>query len=92
VGRFIAFNTADLQAISDINFNVTKLAAATADFVGENDLSDTVRRLESNGTEKLEGNKIFHAADYMVGGQPHPTALERQRNGLAEEWNPIDLS
>ncbi|WVQ80630.1 hypothetical protein IAT38_002735 [Cryptococcus sp. DSM 104549] len=66
VGRFIAFPTGDLQAISDINFNSSKLGAATADFEGGNDLSDTVRRLESNGTEKLLGNKIFWASDYMV--------------------------
>jgi beta-galactosidase GanA len=55
-----------LQAISDINFNVTDLAAATADFTGDNDVSDSVRRLQSNGTEKLMGNKMFYAADYMV--------------------------
>lgn len=62
----MAFPTADLQASADINFNVTKLAAATADFTGANNVSDTVRRLQSNGTEKLVGNKGFWAGDYMV--------------------------
>lgn len=45
---------------------MSKLAAAAADFEGANDISDTVRRLESNGTEKLVGNKGFWASDYMV--------------------------
>ncbi|KND87076.1 Chondroitinase-AC [Tolypocladium ophioglossoides CBS 100239] len=66
IGRFVAFPTTDLQANADINFNVTKLAAATADFTGINDVSDTIRRLKSNGTEKLVGNKGFWASDYMV--------------------------
>lgn len=66
VGRFVAFNTLDLQAISDINFNVTKLAAATADFTDANDLSESISRLRSNGTDKLLGNNMFYAADYMV--------------------------
>jgi hypothetical protein len=66
IGRFIAFPTTDLQANADINFNVSKLATATADFTGADDLSDTVRRLEFNGTEKLLGNKGFWASDYMA--------------------------
>lgn len=66
IGRFVGFPTVDLQANADINFNVSKLAAATADFEGDNDLSDTIRRLASNGTEKLTGNKGFWASDYMV--------------------------
>lgn len=66
VGRFIAFPVSDLQANADINFNVSKLATATADFEGANDISATVRRLQSNGTEKLLGNKAFYAGDYMV--------------------------
>ncbi|CEJ80059.1 hypothetical protein VHEMI00264 [[Torrubiella] hemipterigena] len=66
VGRFVAFPTQDLQAISDINFNVTKLAKATADFTGLDDVSDVIRRLSSNGTDKLVGNKGFWASDYMV--------------------------
>lgn len=55
-----------MQAISDINFNVTKLAKATADFTGPDDVSDVIRRLSSNGTEKLVGNKGFWASDYMT--------------------------
>lgn len=55
-----------MQAISDINFNVSKLSTATAAFTGADDLSDTVRRIASNGTEQLLGNKGFYAADYMV--------------------------
>ncbi|ORY32527.1 polysaccharide lyase family 8 protein [Naematelia encephala] len=66
IGRFIGFPTVDLQASADINFNVTKLAAATADFEGEYTLNDTIRRLSSNGTDKLDGNKMFYASDYMV--------------------------
>ena len=66
VGRFVAFPVSDLQANSDINFNITKLAAATADFEGANNVNDTIRRLASNGTEKLLGNKGFWASDYMV--------------------------
>lgn len=67
VGRFVSFPTSALQANSDINFNVSKLANATADFTGSFDVSDTIRRLKSNGTEKLTGNKGFWASDYMVG-------------------------
>ncbi|OAQ70801.1 polysaccharide lyase family 8 protein [Pochonia chlamydosporia 170] len=66
IGRFVAFPSQDLQANSDINFNVSKLARAVADFTGANDVSDTIRRLKSNGTEKLVGNKGFWASDYMV--------------------------
>lgn len=66
IGRFIAFPTTDLQASSDINFNVSKLAVATADFEGVQNVKDTVRRLMSNGTEKLVGNRGFWASDYMV--------------------------
>jgi hypothetical protein len=66
IGRFVAFPTTDLQANADINFNVSKLATATADFTGPDDLTETVRRLESNGTEKLLGNKGFWASDYMA--------------------------
>jgi hypothetical protein len=67
IGRFIAFPTTDLQANADINFNVTKLATATFDFTGSDNLNDTIRRLESNGTDRLAGNKGFWASDYMVG-------------------------
>lgn len=56
----------DLQANSDINFNTTKLAAAVADFEGPYDVKDSIRRLLSNGTEKLTGNKNFWASDFMV--------------------------
>lgn len=66
IGRFVAFPAADLQANADINFNVSKLATATQDFGGANNLNDTIRRLKSNGTEKLIGNKGFWASDYMV--------------------------
>lgn len=66
IGRFVAFPTPDLQASADINFNVTKLAIATADFAGANSLNDTVSRFESNGTELLVGAKFFSASDYMV--------------------------
>lgn len=66
VGRFIAFPVSDLQANSDISFNVTKLAAATADFSGENGVKGVVQRLSSNGTDKLLGNAAFWASDYMV--------------------------
>ncbi|EFY99471.2 glycosaminoglycan (GAG) polysaccharide lyase [Metarhizium robertsii] len=66
IGRFVAFPTQDLQANADINFNTTKLAGAVADFAGANDANDTIRRLKSNGTEKLVGNKGFWASDYMV--------------------------
>ena len=66
MGRFVAFPSQDLQANSDINFNSTKLGKATADFTGANNVNDTVRRLLSNGTEKLTGNKGFWASDYMV--------------------------
>ncbi|KAM3499288.1 hypothetical protein MY10362_007447 [Beauveria mimosiformis] len=34
IGRFVSFPTKDLQASADINFNVTKLARAVADFDG----------------------------------------------------------
>lgn len=66
IGRFVAFPSVDLQANSDINFNVSKLAKATADFTGPFDVSAPIRRLSSNGTEKLTGNKGFWANDYMV--------------------------
>ncbi|KAK5996848.1 Chondroitinase-AC-like protein [Cladobotryum mycophilum] len=66
IGRFVAFPTVDLQANADINFNVSKLATAVNDFKGSYNLSDTIRRLKSNGTEKLTGNKGFWASDYMV--------------------------
>ncbi|TXT07369.1 hypothetical protein VHUM_03089 [Vanrija humicola] len=66
IGRFVAFPTQDLQASADINFNVTKLAAATADFTGANSLTDTVKRLKSNGSVPLVGNKGFWSSDYMV--------------------------
>lgn len=66
IGRFVAFPSVDLQANSDINFNVSKLAKATADFTGPFDVSTPIRRLSSNGTEKLTGNKGFWANDYMV--------------------------
>ncbi|KAK2606010.1 hypothetical protein QQS21_003527 [Conoideocrella luteorostrata] len=66
IGRFVAFPTRDLQANADINFNVTKLAAAVADFAGPSNVNDTIRRLQSNGTDKLVGNKGFWASDYMV--------------------------
>ncbi|KJZ78676.1 hypothetical protein HIM_02067 [Hirsutella minnesotensis 3608] len=66
LGRFIAFPTADLQANADINFNVSKLRASTRDFQGQNDLHEVIRRLDSNGTQKLVGNKGFWASDYMV--------------------------
>lgn len=62
----MAFATSDLQANSDINYNVTKLAAAAANFAGANNVSDTIQRLLSNGTEKLIGNKGFWASDLMV--------------------------
>ncbi|KAL1873622.1 hypothetical protein VTK73DRAFT_809 [Phialemonium thermophilum] len=70
IGRFVAFPTPDLQANADINFNTSKLAAATADFTGTSNVNDTIRRLESNGTEKLVGNKGFWASDYMVHRRP----------------------
>ncbi|KAL7973172.1 family 8 polysaccharide lyase, partial [Trichoderma sp. SZMC 28014] len=66
IGRFVSFPTVDLQASADINFNVSKLAAATADFEGQYAVNDTIRRLLSNGTEKLTGNRGFWASDYMV--------------------------
>nr|7R2X_A Chain A, Mannuronic acid specific lyase [Paradendryphiella salina]7R2X_B Chain B, Mannuronic acid specific lyase [Paradendryphiella salina] len=66
VGRFVSHPTSDLQANSDINYNLTKLAAATANFEGDNDVSDSLRRLMSNGTEKLHGNKGYWASDFMV--------------------------
>ncbi|KAJ2965504.1 hypothetical protein NQ176_g10584 [Zarea fungicola] len=66
IGRFVAFPTKDLQASADINFNVTKLARAVADFTGPYDISATIRRLKSNGSEPLTGNKGFWASDYMV--------------------------
>ncbi|KAG9240474.1 polysaccharide lyase family 8 protein [Calycina marina] len=66
IGRFVAFATSDLMANSDINFNVTKLATATSNFVGANNISDTIQRLLSNGTEKLIGNKGLWASDLMV--------------------------
>ncbi|KAG8419582.1 hypothetical protein J3458_004439 [Metarhizium acridum] len=73
IGRFVAFPTQDLQATADINFNATKLAAAVADFTGANDVSDTIRRLKSNGTEKLVGNRGFWASDYMVSQASEPS-------------------
>ncbi|ORX36761.1 chondroitin AC/alginate lyase [Kockovaella imperatae] len=66
VGRFVAFPSSDNQANSDINFNVSKLANAVSDFEEPYSLNDTITRLESNGTEKLNGNKAFWASDYMV--------------------------
>lgn len=45
---------------------MSKLVAATADFTGDDDLSATIRRLESNGTDQLLGNKGFWSGDYMV--------------------------
>jgi hypothetical protein len=54
IGRFVAFPTTDLQANADINFNVSKLATATADFTGPDDLTE------------LLGNKGFWASDYMA--------------------------
>ncbi|KLT39175.1 polysaccharide lyase family 8 protein [Cutaneotrichosporon oleaginosum] len=66
IGRFLAFHTSDLQASADINFNTSRLATAVADFTGANDLSSTVRRLQSNGSKPLTGNHAFYAADYMV--------------------------
>jgi len=44
IGRFIAFPTTDLQANADINFNVTKLATATFDFTGSDNLNDRFRQ------------------------------------------------
>ena len=66
LGRFVAFAASDNQANSDIQFNVTDLAKAVADFSGPYNINDTVRRLASNGTDKLEGNHAFWASDYMV--------------------------
>ena len=37
-----------------------------ADFSGDDSLVDSIRRLQSNGSEPLLGNKAFFAADYMV--------------------------
>ncbi|KAL7936407.1 polysaccharide lyase family 8 protein [Trichoderma chlorosporum] len=70
IGRFVSFPTVDLQASADINFNVSKLANAVADFTGSYAVNDTIRRLLSNGTEKLTGNKGFWASDYMVHRRP----------------------
>ncbi|KAL6863621.1 polysaccharide lyase family 8 protein [Trichoderma novae-zelandiae] len=70
IGRFVSFPTVDLQASADINFNVSKLATAVADFTGPYAVNDTIRRLLSNGTEKLTGNKGFWASDYMVHRRP----------------------
>ncbi|KAF3070004.1 Chondroitinase-AC [Trichoderma lentiforme] len=70
IGRFVSFPTVDLQASADINFNVSKLATAVADFTGSYAVNDTIRRLLSNGTEKLTGNKGFWASDYMVHRRP----------------------
>ncbi|ATY64353.1 polysaccharide lyase family 8 [Cordyceps militaris] len=66
IGRFVSYPTKDLQASADINFNVTKLARAVTDFDGADDVNDTIKRLESNGTEPLVGNKGFWASDYMI--------------------------
>ncbi|TQV94131.1 polysaccharide lyase family 8 protein [Cordyceps javanica] len=66
IGRFVSYPTKDLQASADINFNVTKLARAVADFDGPYNVNDTIQRLGSNGTEQLIGNKGFWASDYMV--------------------------
>lgn len=66
IGRFVSYPTQDLQASADINFNITKLAKAVADFDGPFSIKDTIRRLASNGTEPLVGNKGFWASDYMV--------------------------
>ncbi|KAH6609841.1 polysaccharide lyase family 8 [Trichoderma cornu-damae] len=70
IGRFVSFPTVDLQASADINFNVSKLANAVADFEGSYAVNDTIRRLLSNGTEKLTGNRGFWASDYMVHRRP----------------------
>ncbi|KAM3461767.1 hypothetical protein NHJ6243_004701 [Beauveria neobassiana] len=70
IGRFVSFPTKDLQASADINFNVTKLARAMADFDGPYNVNDTINRLKSNGTEQLIGNRGFWASDYMVHRRP----------------------
>ncbi|KAM3505998.1 hypothetical protein MY11210_007736 [Beauveria gryllotalpidicola] len=70
IGRFVSFPTKDLQASADINFNVTKLARAVADFDGPCNVNDTIKRLKSNGTEQLIGNRGFWASDYMVHRRP----------------------
>ncbi|OAA38183.1 polysaccharide lyase family 8 protein [Beauveria brongniartii RCEF 3172] len=70
IGRFVSFPTKDLQASADINFNVTKLARAVADFGGPYNVNDTIKRLKSNGTKQLIGNRGFWASDYMVHRRP----------------------
>ncbi|KAM3453406.1 hypothetical protein MY3296_003814 [Beauveria thailandica] len=70
IGRFVSFPTKDLQASADINFNVTKLARAVADFDGPYNVHDTIARLKSNGTRQLIGNRAFWASDYMVHRRP----------------------
>ncbi|PMB71517.1 Chondroitinase-AC [Beauveria bassiana] len=70
IGRFVSFPTKDLQASADINFNVTKLARAVADFDGPYNVNDTINRLKSNGTKQLIGNRGFWASDYMVHRRP----------------------
>lgn len=50
VGRFIAFPSSDLQANADINVDLSKLADATSDFTGPDDLTPTIDRLRSNGS------------------------------------------
>ncbi|OAA69683.1 polysaccharide lyase family 8 protein [Cordyceps fumosorosea ARSEF 2679] len=70
IGRFVSYPTQDLQASADINFNVTKLARAVADFTGLSSVNDTIRRLLSNGTDPLIGNKAFWTSDYMVHRRP----------------------
>ncbi|OAQ96867.1 hypothetical protein LLEC1_07262 [Akanthomyces lecanii] len=72
IGRFVSFPTQDFQASADINVNVTKLARAVADFAGPYNVTSTIKRLESNGTEPLVGNKGFWASDYMASCEaPH---------------------
>lgn len=68
MGRFVGFPTYEPQgqAVADINFNTTNLGVATADFPADLSVNDTIRRLLSNGTEKLVGNRAFYASDYMV--------------------------
>lgn len=54
------------MANSDIHLNITRLGSAVSDFKGADDLSDTIARLKSNGTQKLLGNKGFWISDYMI--------------------------
>lgn len=87
IGRFVAFPTQDLQANADINFNTTKLAGAVADFAGANNVSDTIRRLRSNGTDKLVGNKGFWASDYMVSQAFNPPGQTGMASSTARLLN-----